>query len=96
MTDLTPVFAGIINLCVALATAFLIPWLKANYDPIDIVLRLASKTSVVLLNGSGFAGPNWSVRASLANLTTDDYMAIGKALHSILEGYHEEYLASKS
>lgn len=71
-------------------------WLKANYDPIDIVLRLASKTSVVLLNGSGFAGPNWSVRASLANLTTDDYMAIGKALHSILEGYHEEYLASKS
>lgn len=32
MTDLTPVFAGIINLCVALATAFLIPWLKANYD----------------------------------------------------------------
>lgn len=67
-------------------------WLKANYQPLDIVLRLASDTSVVLLNGSGFAGPDWSVRASLANLTKDDYEVIGKAIDKIMEGYHQEFL----
>lgn len=70
-------------------------WLKDNYEPLDVVLRLARETSVVLLNGSGFAGPDWSVRASLANLTTDEYLAIGKAIHQILEDYHQEYLESK-
>lgn len=67
-------------------------WLKANYQPLDIVLRLASDTSVVLLNGSGFAGPDWSVRASLANLNKDDYEVIGKAIDKIMEGYHQEFL----
>ncbi len=70
-------------------------WLKATYEPLDIVLRLARETSVVLLNGSGFAGPTLRVRASLANLTGDDYVAIGNAIHQILESYHQEYLASK-
>lgn len=70
-------------------------WLRDTYEPLDIVLRLAKETSVVLLNGSGFAGPDWSVRASLANLTKDDYVAIGKALQSILEGYNKEYLETK-
>ena len=70
-------------------------WMKANHEPLDVVLRLARETSVVLLNGSGFAGPDWSVRASLANLTADDYIVIGKAIHEILEAYHQEFLASK-
>lgn len=68
-------------------------WLKANYQPLDIVLRLASDTSVVLLNGSGFAGPDWSVRASLANLTQADYIKIGEAFRHILDSYHQEYLS---
>ena len=70
-------------------------WMKANHEPLDVVLRLARETSVVLLNGSGFAGPDWSVRASLANLTADDYIVIGKAIHEILEAYHQKFLASK-
>lgn len=70
-------------------------WLKANYEPIDIVLRLARQTSVVLLNGSGFDGPCWSVRASLANLDEIDYLKIGSALRSILDGYYEEYKKAK-
>lgn len=69
-------------------------WLKANFSPLDIVLRLASETSVVLLNGSGFAGPDWSVRASLANLTEADYEVIGKAINEIMESYHKEFLAA--
>ena len=67
-------------------------WLEANHEPLDIVLRLAKETSVVLLNGSGFAGPDWSIRASLANLTEEDYVAIGHAIHKILEKYHQEFL----
>ncbi len=68
-------------------------WMRDNYEPLDVVLRLARETSVVLLNGSGFAGPDWSVRASLANLTKDDYVVIGKAIHQIMEAYHQEFLA---
>lgn len=67
-------------------------WLKNTHEPLDIVLRLARETSVVLLNGSGFAGPDWSVRASLANLTQADYIKIGEAIRNILDSYHEEYL----
>lgn len=70
-------------------------WLKASHNPLDVVLRLARETSVVLLNGSGFAGPDWSVRASLANLTEDDYVKIGKAIRMILDSYYQEYLDSK-
>jgi len=70
-------------------------WLKANYEPLDVVLRLATRTSVVLLNGSGFDGPSWSVRASLANLYENDYLKIGSALRSILDGYYEEYEKNK-
>lgn len=66
-------------------------WLKASYEPLDIVLRLAKETSVVLLNGSGFAGPDWSVRASLANLTQDDYVRIGEAIRLILDSYYQEF-----
>lgn len=69
-------------------------WLAENHEPLDAVLRLAKDTSVVLLNGSGFAGPDWSVRASLANLTKDDYVVIGKAVRKILDSYYEEYLAA--
>lgn len=60
------------------------------------MLRLAKETSVVLLNGSGFAGPDWSVRASLANLTQADYVKIGEALRHILDSYHREFLSLKS
>lgn len=71
-------------------------WLADTHQPLDVVLRLARETSVVLLNGDGFAGPDWSVRASLANLTKDDYTVIGTAVRKILDSYHDEYLASTS
>lgn len=70
-------------------------WMRDNHEPLDIVLRLARETSVVLLNGSGFAGPDWSIRASLANLTKDDYEVIGKAINKIMEAYHKDFLESK-
>lgn len=63
-------------------------WLSTNYQPLDFVIRLAKETAVVLLNGDGFDGPLWSVRASLANLDTDSYLRIGKAIRAILDQYH--------
>lgn len=69
-------------------------WLKSAHEPIDIVLRLAKDTGVVLLNGGGFDGPEWSVRASLANLDETAYLRVGTAIRRILDGYHAEYMAS--
>lgn len=70
-------------------------WLKQNYEPLDAVVRLASRTSVVLLNGSGFDGPSWSVRASLANLDENSYLKIGRAIREILDGYYQDYLSNR-
>lgn len=66
-------------------------YLKDNYEPLDFVIRLANETAVVLLNGDGFNGPAWSVRASLANLNKDDYLKIGTAIRKILDEYHTRY-----
>lgn len=72
-----------------------VEYLKANYEPLDPVIRLADETAIVLLNGDGFDGPEWSVRVSLANLDDNAYLIIGTAIRKILDGYHKEYLASK-
>ncbi len=45
-----------------------VEYLKRTYSPLNVVFRLAKETSLVLLNGGGFDGPEWSIRASLANL----------------------------
>lgn len=70
-------------------------YLNNNYEPLDFVIRLADETAIVLLNGDGFDGPKWSVRASLANLNKDAYLKIGTAIRKILDEYHETYLKSK-
>ncbi|SIN64719.1 aspartate 4-decarboxylase [Chitinophaga niabensis] len=62
-------------------------WLKKNFEPVDVLFRLAEKTSIVLLNGGGFAGPEWSIRVSLANLPTDSYLILGKSIRKILMEY---------
>jgi len=62
-------------------------FLKKNFEPVDIVFRLAEISSIVLLNGGGFAGPEWSVRVSLANLEDNDYSIIGKELSETMQDY---------
>lgn len=64
-----------------------VSYLKENYNPLDVVFRLATETSLVVLNGGGFDGPEWSVRVSLANLNDDDYITIGKGIKRILTEY---------
>ena len=53
--------------------------------------RLAATYNVRHLNGDGFAGPDWSVRISLANLDRKSYLRIGTAIRSILNEYHSEF-----
>ena len=56
-----------------------------NYHPFDVLFALAERYGTVLLNGSGFAGPDWSVRVSLANLDDAAYEKIGDQLRSLLD-----------
>ncbi|MFF6791501.1 aspartate 4-decarboxylase [Streptomyces filamentosus] len=69
-------------------------FLEKNYEPVDPLFRLAEQTGVVLLNGGGFDGPEWSVRVSLANLDDLDYLKIGHHLRAIFDDYADEWRAS--
>jgi aspartate 4-decarboxylase len=62
-------------------------YLQDNYKPVDILLRLAERDSIVLLNGGAFYGPEWSIRISLANLSDESYSKIGQSLKAILTDY---------
>jgi len=66
-------------------------YLQESYKPVDILFRLAQESSIVLLGGSGFHGPEWSIRISLANLEDVNYSKIGKVLHKILDEYVESW-----
>lgn len=72
-----------------------VSYLKKNYSPLNIVFRLARETSLVLLNGGGFDGPEWSVRASLANLDEKDYEVIGQSIRRILDEYAADWKKEK-
>jgi len=62
-------------------------YLKTNFEPVDVVFRLAELESVVLLNGGGFDGPEWSVRVSLANLDEKSYTSIARGIKEIVTEY---------
>ncbi|MGX4733966.1 bifunctional aspartate transaminase/aspartate 4-decarboxylase [Kitasatospora griseola] len=70
-------------------------YLKSTYEPTEPLFRLAEQTGVVLLNGGGFDGPEWSVRVSLANLDDLDYLKIGHHLKAILDEYRAEWTATE-
>jgi len=72
-----------------------VEYLVANYEPVDILFRLAERFSTVLMNGGGFAAPDWSIRVSLANLPDDTYPLIGKYITTLLKEYVKEWEDSK-
>lgn len=59
-------------------------FVQAHRDPLDIVLSLARRYGIVLLNGSGFDAPPWSARVSLANLDDDAYPRIGQSIMDLV------------
>jgi aspartate 4-decarboxylase len=71
-------------------------YLQKNHKPIDILFRLAEESSIVLLSGSGFHGPEWSIRISLANLSDESYSRIGEVLHKVLDEYVHSWQLSFS
>ncbi len=73
----------------------IVEWMKANVHPLDIVFRLAEDHGIVLLNGSGFDAPNWSVRVSFANLDDDVYDDIGRAVRAVARNYRAMYEATR-
>ena len=69
--------------------------LQTTYNPLDVVFRLANETGLVVLNGGGFDGPEWSVRVSLANLNEKDYIKIGLSIRRILNEYADKWKSEK-
>jgi aspartate 4-decarboxylase len=70
-------------------------YVDAHHDPLDIVIGLAKRSGTVLLNGSGFDGPPWSVRISLANLDAEAYEAIGRDLKDLMSRAFVEWRAAQ-
>jgi aspartate 4-decarboxylase len=66
-------------------------FMVANYEPVDVLFRLAENNSIVLLNGGGFDGPEWSVRISMANLMMPAYEQIGSWLAEAVVEYKAEF-----
>jgi aspartate 4-decarboxylase len=73
-----------------------VEYLKKNIHPLDLAFRLAEDHGIVLLNGSGFEAPGWSLRVSLANLPDDAYDDIGRGVRTIARGYRQAYDAHKA
>ncbi|MEY8253607.1 aspartate 4-decarboxylase [Clostridium perfringens] len=69
-------------------------YLESNYKTVDVLYKLAEESSIVLLSGGGFQGPEWSVRISLANLDDDAYSEIGTVLRKILEDFVHHWKSS--
>ena len=72
-----------------------VEYLKNNVHPLDLAFRLAEDRGIVLLNGSGFEAPDWSLRVSLANLDDEVYEEIGRGVRSIARGYRDAFEAAK-
>ncbi|HSC94227.1 MAG TPA: aspartate 4-decarboxylase [Burkholderiales bacterium] len=71
-----------------------VDYMVKHYEPVDLLFRVADKSSVVLLDGGGFGGPPWSIRVSLANLDDEDYARIGGHIRSAAEEYATAWKAS--
>ena len=72
-----------------------VEYLKTHVHPLDLAFRLAENHGIVLLNGSGFEAPGWSLRVSLANLDDEAYEDIGRGVRAIAKGYRHAFEAAK-
>ena len=73
----------------------IIDWVKADVHPLDPVVKLAEDHGVVLLNGSGFDAPPWSVRVSFATMPDHVYDDIGRTIRAVAVEYRDAFEASK-
>ncbi|MGO3885137.1 MAG: bifunctional aspartate transaminase/aspartate 4-decarboxylase [Mycetocola sp.] len=66
-------------------------YLQANYEPSDILFRLAQQTGIVAMSVGGFGGPPWAIRLSIANLDDSAYGDIGRAMRAVALQYVDEW-----
>ncbi|MDO5517833.1 MAG: bifunctional aspartate transaminase/aspartate 4-decarboxylase, partial [Clostridium sp.] len=71
-------------------------YLMEYRNPIEFLVKLAKRYRIILLNGSGFSGPKWSIRVSLANLKDEQYVQIGKAINTLFDEYAEDWRNTKN
>ncbi|WP_320171872.1 bifunctional aspartate transaminase/aspartate 4-decarboxylase [Maridesulfovibrio sp.] len=57
---------------------------------LEYLFRLAGKFQTVCLPGDGFAGPPWSLRVALANISEKDCATIGENIIKVMAGYKKE------
>ncbi len=66
-------------------------WFANGEKATDFLFRLAEETGVVLLPGKGFEVVEPSARVSLANLTEQEYEAIGSFSRQVLDEYYQDF-----
>ncbi|WP_295745551.1 bifunctional aspartate transaminase/aspartate 4-decarboxylase [uncultured Limosilactobacillus sp.] len=66
-------------------------YLADNFEQVDFLLKLAEKSSVVLVDGVGFGTKPGELRVSEANLPTKDYQVIGQHVLELLADYHQQF-----
>jgi aspartate 4-decarboxylase len=66
-------------------------WFVKSDLGIGFLFRLAQETGVVLLPGNGFEVVDTSARVSLANLTDNEYAAIGRFTRQVLDEYFQDF-----
>ncbi|PKN05622.1 MAG: aspartate 4-decarboxylase [Deltaproteobacteria bacterium HGW-Deltaproteobacteria-9] len=71
-------------------------YLTGKFTPFDLLMHLARAYQTVLLPGVGFAGPDWTVRVSLANLPDDNYTIIGNNLVATIRDFHAYWKQAKT
>lgn len=67
-------------------------WLEQKW-PLGFLIRLAEKRASVCLPGAGFAGPEWSLRVALANVSKQECADVGKNILAVMANYYQEFTA---
>ena len=70
-------------------------YLENERSALEFLFDLSHRYGIVLLNGSGFEGPAWSIRVSLANLNDSDYEKIGQAINELFDEYANDWRLSQ-
>lgn len=67
-------------------------YLKKSWTVTKILTILAEKEQLMLLKANAFGSSEWAVRVSLANLSTSQYVEVGKRIIHLTESIREEWL----
>ncbi len=54
---------------------------------LEFLFKLAENHRTVCLPGKGFAGPDWSLRVALANISEEECRDVGRAIVAVMENY---------